>query len=110
MQHDEICKETEIVISENESTRVCELFKVLGEESRLKIVCSLIGTSMCVAHLAEHVGMEQSALSHQLRNLKIAGLVNGEKKGKQVFYSLDDDHVYAIISQAMEHIRHKGGI
>jgi ArsR family transcriptional regulator len=80
---------------------------MLGEAGRLKIVCALMGTRMCVAHLAGQVGMEQSALSHQLRNLKAAGLVRSEKVGKQVFYSLDDEHVYTIISQAVSHTQHR---
>lgn len=85
---------------------VCGLFKMLGDPSRLKIVCALMGTEMCVMHLAEEVGMEQSAMSHQLKNLRDAGLIKGVKNGKQVIYSLDDTHVYSIIKEAVDHARH----
>lgn len=105
--HDEVCKKSEISVGERDESFVCELFKMLGEPSRLKIVCALMGTKMCVAHLAEQVEMEQSALSHQLKNLKQAGLVKAEKSGKQVFYSLDDEHVLNIIKQAIEHAAHE---
>jgi DNA-binding transcriptional ArsR family regulator len=108
MEHD-ACKVSEIQVSEKDESFVCDLFKMLGEASRLKIVCALMGTRMCVAHLAEQVEMEQSAVSHQLRNLKQTGLVKSEKKGKQVFYSLDDDHVFTIVQQAVAHVRHLKG-
>lgn len=108
--HEQECRESELIVSEEDETYVCGLFKMLGDASRMKIVCALMGTQMCVAHLAEHVGMEQSALSHQLRNLKTAGIVKSERKGKQIFYSLDDEHVFTIIKQAIDHAEHvKGG-
>ena len=61
---------------------------------------------MCVAHLCDTLGLEQSAVSHQLQNLKTARLVKSRKEGKNVFYSLDDAHVLHIIDQVLEHIRH----
>ncbi len=106
VDHQEECHQSEIFVSRQNEEYVCELFKMLGDPGRLKVVCALMGTSMCVAHLAGQVDMEQSALSHQLRNLKNAGIVRAEKKGKQVFYSLDDAHVFAIIKQAVEHAEH----
>jgi len=106
MNHTDECKKSSLVIDETEREYVCEIFKMLGDAGRLRIVCALMGTQMCVAHLAEQVGMEQSALSHQLKNLKRAGLVRSERKGKQVFYGLDDEHVYRIIQQTIEHVEH----
>ncbi|HBU11724.1 MAG TPA: transcriptional regulator [Clostridiales bacterium] len=104
--HTDLCRVSAIEISAEHEETVCNLFKMLGDPNRLKIVCALMGTRMCVAHLAAYVGMEQSALSHQLRNLKQAGLVKSEKQGKQVFYSLDDEHVSGMIEQAAAHARH----
>lgn len=103
----ECCDKSYIQLNTKDERAVSGLFKLLGEPSRLKIVCALMGTQMCVQHLAEEIGMEQSALSHQLRNLRNAGLVKSEKDGKQVMYSLDDAHVYDIIRLAIEHIRHQ---
>ena len=105
--HEEVCKHSEIMVDPKDEAQVCELFKMLGEASRLKIVCALMGTKMCVAHLAEEIDMEQSALSHQLKNLRQAGIVKSEKNGKQVFYSLDDIHVASIIQQAIDHVGHQ---
>lgn len=85
---------------------VCQLFKLLGDPNRLRIVCALMGTEACVADLAQRVGMEQSALSHQLKNLKDASLVKSERRGQKVAYSLDDNHVYEIIVQALDHAEH----
>ncbi len=109
MVHEDGCKKPVIKICEENEGYVSELFKMLGDPGRLRIVCALMGTQMCVMHLAEEVGMEQSALSHQLKNLKNAGLVKSEKQGKQVFYSLDDEHVSAILEQALRHVGHTRG-
>ncbi len=105
--HKDECKKSEVIIAKSEEAHIAEFFKMLGDPGRLRIVCALLGTRMCVAHLAEQVGMEQSALSHQLRNLKNSGLVKSEKNGKQVFYSLDDEHVSLILKQAADHARHR---
>lgn len=106
MPHTEECKKSSLAINESQRGYVCEIFKMLGDTGRLQIVCALMGTQMCVAHLAEQVGMEQSALSHQLKNLRQAGLVRSERKGRQVFYGLDDEHVYHIIQQTIAHVEH----
>lgn len=106
MTHTEECKKSSLTVNDAQRGYVCEIFKMLGDAGRLRIVCALMGTKMCVAHLAEQVGMEQSALSHQLKNLRQAGLIRSERQGKQVFYSLDDEHVYRIIQQTIEHVEH----
>ncbi|MBD5560283.1 MAG: winged helix-turn-helix transcriptional regulator [Clostridia bacterium] len=85
---------------------VCQLFKQLGDPNRLRIVCALLERPQCVADLAAEVGMEQSALSHQLKNLKNASLVRCERQGRQIVYSLDDSHVLAILVQALDHAEH----
>lgn len=82
------------------------IFKMLSDKTRLRILLVLKGNEMCVAHLCEAVGMEQSAVSHQLRNLKVARLIKSRKDGKNVYYSLDDDHVLHVIDQVLMHVRH----
>lgn len=109
MEHEETCIQTELQIEEHDTEYICNLFKMLGDPKRLQVVCALMGTRMCVAHLAERVGMEQSALSHQLRNLKNAGIIKSKKQGKQVYYSLDDAHITGIIQQAVDHSKHVRG-
>ena len=83
---------------------LAELFKVLGDQTRIKIIFILFKEEMCVCDIAESVGMTQSAISHQLRILKQAKLVKFRKEGKVVFYSLDDDHIHEIVKKGCEHI------
>lgn len=89
-----------------------ELFKVFGDSTRIRILMALIPGEMCVLHLADHLGMGQSAVSHQLRILRSAGLVRPRREGKTVYYALDDDHVREILEAGLEHICHanQGGL
>ena len=83
---------------------LAELFKVLGDQTRIKIIFILFKEEMCVCDIAELVGMTQSAISHQLRVLKQAKLVKFRKDGKIVYYSLDDEHVSEMYEMAKRHI------
>ncbi|MBQ7653660.1 MAG: winged helix-turn-helix transcriptional regulator [Clostridia bacterium] len=84
-----------------------ELFKVFGDSTRIRIISLLIDGEMCVYHIADNLGMNHSAISHQLRILRSAGLVRPRKDGKTVYYSLDDEHVEMIFKMGLEHILHK---
>ena len=83
---------------------LAELFKVFGDSTRIKILSALSGGELCVCDISTIVGMTSSAVSHQLKILKNAGLVSFRRDGKTVFYSLADDHVMTILSQGLEHI------
>lgn len=83
---------------------LADLFKVFGDTTRIKILYSLMGEERCVADLADLIGASQSAVSHQLRTLKQARLVKFQRDGKNVIYSLSDDHVYTMLAQGMTHI------
>ena len=83
---------------------LAELFKVFGDSTRIKILYALFEAELCVCDIAQLLGLTQTAVSHQLRVLKANKLVKARKEGKNVFYSLDDDHVRRIINQGMEHI------
>ena len=83
---------------------LADLFKVFGDTTRIKILYALMGQELCVAALAELIGATQSAVSHQLRTLKQARLVKFQRDGKNVIYSLSDDHVYTMLAQGMSHI------
>ena len=89
---------------EDEMYDLAELFKVFGDSSRIKILFALFSNEICVCDLAESLGMTQSAVSHQLKILKTAGLVKARRDGKQMIYSLADDHVRTIMGQGKEHI------
>merc|ERR1711879_246516 len=81
------------MLSERDFLFMAELFKALGDYTRVRILYSLSINELCVCALAEVLEMSQSAISHQLRLLRAAKLVRYRKKKKNVFYSLDDDHV-----------------
>lgn len=86
-----------------------ELFKVFGDSTRISIISALMEKEMCVCDIAELLGMGQSAISHQLRILRSAGLVRPRRHGKTVYYSLDDDHVSSVFNAGLQHILHKRG-
>ena len=81
-----------------------ELFKVLGDPTRIRILQALHDTRLCVCDIAETLGMTQSAISHQLRVLRQARLVRAQREGRSVFYVLDDDHVAHMFEQGLLHV------
>ena len=83
---------------------LADLFKVFSDTTRIKILFALMGRELCVADIAEETGTTQSAVSHQLRTLKQAHLVRFERDGRNVVYSLADDHVYTMLNQGLTHI------
>ncbi len=83
---------------------LAELFKVFGDSTRIRILFSLFEDDYCVNDLAENLGMTQSAVSHQLKILKVNRLVKSRRDGKQIYYFLADDHVRTIIAMGREHI------
>ena len=83
---------------------LAELFKTFGDTTRIRILYVLFEAEMCVCDIAQLLNMNQSAISHQLRQLKQMKLVKNRREGKTMFYSLADDHVYTIINQGLEHI------
>jgi ArsR family transcriptional regulator, lead/cadmium/zinc/bismuth-responsive transcriptional repressor len=83
---------------------LAELFKVFGDSTRIKILCALVESELCVCDIAALFSMTQSAISHQLRVLKQARLVKYRKDGKIVYYSLADEHVKQIFDQGLTHI------
>lgn len=82
---------------------VSEIFKILGDPTRMLILASLSQKSLCVQEIADLVGVTQSAISHQLRTLKTMRLVARKRSGKQVVYSLADKHVDTLLHTAMKH-------
>ena len=82
-------------------------FKVLGDETRMKILCTIADNEVCVNDIATAVGMTKSAVSHQLKLLKDDDLVKSRREGKNIYYSLDDQHVIDILDIAFVHITHK---
>ncbi|HZJ77780.1 MAG TPA: metalloregulator ArsR/SmtB family transcription factor [Clostridia bacterium] len=86
---------------------LAEFFKVLGDNTRIRILNTLLGGEKCVYHIAQSLNMGQSAISHQLRLLRTSRLVRPRREGKTVYYSLDDAHVEQIMNAGLEHLKHK---
>jgi ArsR family transcriptional regulator len=86
---------------------LADLFKVFGDSTRVRILCALQLSDMCVCDIAALLGMTRSAISHQLRVLRQARLVRYRRDGKVVYYSLDDEHVGNVFAQGLLHVREK---
>jgi len=84
---------------------LANLYKMFSDNTRVRILWALSQESMCVCDLAILLGMTKSAISHQLKSLRLANIVKYDKQGKVVYYSLVDDHVHGIFEKGFEHIR-----
>lgn len=102
---DRIKEVKEVIPKDEELYDLAEFFKVFGDSTRIKIICALFQTEMCVCDLAELLGVTQSAISHQLKTLKVSRLVRFRREGKIVYYSLDDEHIKHIFDEGLKHIR-----
>ncbi len=89
---------------EEDVARVASTFKSISEPCRLKILFALRQGELCVLHIVEAVGGTQSAVSHQLRLLKASGVVKARRDGQNILYSLDDEHVLAVLELACAHL------
>lgn len=103
--HEEVVGKVRKMMPEEEKLYdLAELFKVFGDTTRVRILCALFESEMCVCDISVLLGMTQSSISHQLRVLKSAKLVKNRKEGKVVYYSLNDEHIKHIFEQGLEHI------
>ena len=82
---------------------MCDMLKLLGEPSRMKIITALMQGEMCVLHVVEAVGGNQSAVSQQLKLLKNGKLIKSRREGKNILYSIADEHVLKIVKMSAEH-------
>lgn len=88
-------------------TKVSQIYKVLSDPNRLKILLLLKHDEKNVSFLVEKLGMEQSAVSHQLKLLRENHIVKSRREGKTIYYSLDDHHILDILDQTFEHVQHQ---
>ena len=112
---EEMCQESHVHASLVEQVRekmpddetlgdVAEIFKVFGDVTRTKILSALFEAELCVCDISEIVKMSTSAVSHQLRILRQTKIVKSRRSGKEVYYSLDDEHISKIYRMALEHL------
>ena len=103
--HEEVVENVKNKLPKEETLYdLAELFKVFGDSTRIKIICSLFESEMCVCDLSVLLNISQSAISHQLRVLKSARLVKFRRAGKVIYYSLDDEHIKQIFDAGLHHI------
>ena len=104
VHEDTVRRALSLMPAEDQLYDLAELFKVFGDSTRIKILYALMEQDLCVADLAEIIGASQSAVSHQLRILKQSRLVKFRRDGRNINYSLADDHVYTMLAQGMTHV------
>ncbi len=93
-------------LTELKAIKLAELFSSLSDASRIRIIAQLMDGEMSVRALADGLGMTESAVSHQLRGLRQMHLVRARKSGRQVFYTIDDDHVSRLFTLGLDHVQH----
>ena len=120
MENEYICKEkcphlnkiSEVKLTSPNDDSVIDLadmFKIFADSTRLKIICAIMKEELCVCDLCELLGLNQTTVSHQLKTLRDSKLVKYRRDGKQIFYSLEDDHVTQILSAGLSHISEEAG-
>ena len=108
MVHKEMVQDTLSQMPENNiMNALAEFFKIMGDQTRCKLLFALMQNEMCVCDLANVLSMTKSSISHQLSKMKEVGLVKCRKSGKTVYYSLDDGHIKEIFEVGLNHINHK---
>ena len=95
------------MVDEDILNKMADFFSILVDTTRVKILDALDKNELCVCDIANVLGMSKSSISHQLGTLRRSGIVKCRKVGKEVFYTLDDEHVKEVFEVAIEHIEHK---
>lgn len=86
--------------------QMVDIFKVLSDPTRPKIVLALLNQEHCVCEIAVICNQTDSAISHQLRLLRAMKIVKNRREGKAIYYSIDDDHVILLLKMSLDHVRH----
>ena len=104
--HDEVVEQVSVDMPDEDLLYdAAELFKIFGDSTRIRILSALTKAELCVCDICTLLSMTKSAVSHQLRILRQSKLVRNKRVGKEVYYSLDDEHVYSIINLALDHLK-----
>ena len=104
--HSDVVEYVENVLPDEDVLyEIAELFKVFGYSTRTRIISALFEKELCVCDIADLLHMTKSAVSHQLRTLRQTKIVKSRRSGKEIFYSLDDEHIKNIYQMALEHLK-----
>ena len=96
------------LLDEAKATELAEIFRLMGDQNRLRIILACAARPICVGDIAEELGIAQSLVSHHLRLLRAARLVRPNRKGKQIYYTVADDHVSCVIADMVDHVCEPG--
>lgn len=107
MNNEDVLRAVPHLLGDEDASRLAKTFRVLGDPTRVRIVSLLAEAELCVRDLAAALGMSQSAISHQLRTLRNMRLVRRWRVGRQIFYTLDDEHVVDLFRRALQHVGHE---
>lgn len=106
--HHNLPEKVDLTLDEEAAGALAERFKLLSDPNRLRIVYALVESGeLCVGMIAGLVDSSESATSHQLRNLRLAGFVRSRRHGREVFYSVADSHIRVLLDVAVEHYLHE---
>lgn len=105
-EHDMLTKKArDRILDENTAAELSELFKIVSDPTRLKILWAINDGEVCVCCISELLGISVSAISHQLKTLRQAHLVRARREGRNIYYSLEDHHVKILLDVSLEHMR-----
>jgi DNA-binding transcriptional ArsR family regulator len=93
------------ILDEKVAIQMAELFRALSDPSRVRLLAVLVQGPLNVGALAEQIGLSESAVSHQLRGLRQMRIVRAHKRGRQVFYQLDDEHIFDLYRMGLDHVQ-----
>jgi ArsR family transcriptional regulator, lead/cadmium/zinc/bismuth-responsive transcriptional repressor len=99
--------ENKCIVDEQTAERIASLFESLSDPTRVRIISSLVDGEVNVGDLVQIIGLSKSAISHQLRGLRDKRVVRARKQGRQVFISLDDEHISELFQRGLDHVCHE---
>lgn len=106
IHEDKVRKSEKYLLNGLDATKLARTFQALSDPTRVRIISALLKTELCVCDIAALLGVTQSAVSHQLRQMRDLFLVKSRKEGRIVYYTLDDKHVRDLFKRGVEHLKH----
>jgi ArsR family transcriptional regulator, lead/cadmium/zinc/bismuth-responsive transcriptional repressor len=91
-------------IDDDQAVQLAEMFRMMGDPSRLRVVLACLETPTRVSDIADKLGLSQSLVSHHLRLLRAARILRGHRRGKEIHYSAADEHISSVIADMLEHV------
>jgi ArsR family transcriptional regulator len=91
-------------LDEDKTAELADMFRLMGDGSRLRIILACLGEPVCVGDIAEQLGLSSSLVSHHLRLLRAARVLRARRQGKQVFYSVADEHICCVLYDMVDHV------